>query len=547
MAFESFVWEAKSSMKIQNWFFGWHRFFGRCVLRGGARTRGVRRLCVWAGALALTCAANAVTMRPEATDEVLVNPGMGMVYYHYSNRLWAYGMYTKAGDALDWFPGTSVAYLRVLWNDVEPKEGEFAWDIFDSLAQNWVAKGKQIAFRIICCNQTENATPDWVREAGAKGVWFSYQGGKEGLSSPAPRWEPTYDDPVFLAKLENFLKAFAARYDGSPAVAFVDVGSFGMYGEGHTYCTSKLSRTETDRLARLHIALYRKHLPNTYLVVSDDMAGGADRSPSSPLMEWAHAQGVGFRDDSLMCSSKGWFHAHWGRNAARHRLPVVLETGHYELCVARGNWRKDRLLEAVVAHQASYFTIHGFPDVVLKAHAREIREMNLRLGYRFVLKDVTFPDVVTEGEPFEIASTWANVGVAPLPFNVVASLTWSLRADDGSVVWSVTDPAFDFAELAPTLEAGERPLTARTRCRWGHRAPIPPWNDQVLQTLRAAGRVTETAFDMLVPGSYTLCVSVGDRMGTPTIALPLAGGVGRRYPISKVKVLPAKSAPGCGR
>ena len=112
--------------------------------------------------------AHAATVCPTVTDDALVNPGMGMVYYHYSNRLWAYGMYTKPGDVLDWFPGTSTAYLRVLWNDVEPKEGLFNWDIFDSLAQNWIAAGKKIAFRIICCNQTENATPDWVREAGAK-------------------------------------------------------------------------------------------------------------------------------------------------------------------------------------------------------------------------------------------------------------------------------------------------------------------------------------------------------------------------------------------
>ena len=107
-------------------------------------------------ALASAIAASAATVRPQTTDEALVNPGMGMVYYHYANRLWAYGMYTKPGDVLDWFPGTSTVYLRVLWNDVEPREGQFDWDIFDSLAQNWIAAGKKIAFRIICCNQTEN-------------------------------------------------------------------------------------------------------------------------------------------------------------------------------------------------------------------------------------------------------------------------------------------------------------------------------------------------------------------------------------------------------
>ena len=48
--------------------------------------------------------------------------------------------------------------------------------------------------------------------------------------------------------------------------------------------------------------------------------------------------------------------------------------------------------------------------------------------------------------------------------------------------------------------------------------------------------MTETQFDMLAPGKYTLCVSVGDRQGTPKIALPIAGGSDRRYPVGKVVV-----------
>ena len=121
------------------------------------------------GMLALCCAfGETVTIYPKDTGEALINPGMGLVHYHYSNRLWAYGMYAKPGDTAP-LPGTSVVYFRVLWNDVEPREGEFRWDIFDSVAQSWIRDGKQIAFRIICCNQTENATPDWCARPARRG------------------------------------------------------------------------------------------------------------------------------------------------------------------------------------------------------------------------------------------------------------------------------------------------------------------------------------------------------------------------------------------
>jgi hypothetical protein len=41
-------------------------------------------------------------------------------------------------------------------------------------------------------------------------------------------WEPDYDDPVFLAKLDRYLAAMAARYDGNPEIAFVDVGALSV-------------------------------------------------------------------------------------------------------------------------------------------------------------------------------------------------------------------------------------------------------------------------------------------------------------------------------
>ena len=478
-------------------------------------------------ALGVCLSAAAATVRPEDTGEALVNPGMGLVHYHYSNRLWAYGMYSKPGDT-DPLPGTSVVYFRVLWNDIEPREGEFRWDIFDSVAQNWIKAGKQIAFRISCCNQTENATPDWVREAGAKGIWFRYRS-----ATAEPRWEPAYDDPVFLEKYTNLLKAFAARYDGDSSVAFVDVGSFGMYGEGHTGDTSKLSREETERIARLHVGLHRKLLPNTFLVLSDDVAGSTSKAPDMPFLLYLREQGVGLRDDSIMCSRQGWWHDHWGRLFAPV-LPVILETGHVTMCSSAGNWRKDRILECVDKHQASYFAFHGFPEDFRESHVEEIAAVNRRIGYRLMPLFVSFPDKAALGEPVEIVSEWVNKGVAPcLPGGFVA---WSLVDEKGNVCWSFTDESFDVRALEPALEDGPRPVRRVSRGRFGHVAPIPQWNDKVLAGLRANGRVTETSFNMLAPGDYTLCVSVGSRQGTPNIALPLTDVKDRRYPIGRITV-----------
>ena len=83
--------------------------------------------------MSLTSSAAVVT--PKATDEALVNPGMGFVFYQNSNRLWAYGSQQEPGDTLDWFPGASVIYFRLNWSTLEPEEGRYRWDVIDSYAQ----------------------------------------------------------------------------------------------------------------------------------------------------------------------------------------------------------------------------------------------------------------------------------------------------------------------------------------------------------------------------------------------------------------------------
>ena len=62
-------------------------------------------------------------VRPEATREALINPGMGWVFYHFDNSNWNYGADTPPGDTLDWFPGCSTVYFRIPWRDLEPDEG----------------------------------------------------------------------------------------------------------------------------------------------------------------------------------------------------------------------------------------------------------------------------------------------------------------------------------------------------------------------------------------------------------------------------------------
>ena len=96
-------------------------------------------------------------------------------------------------------------YIRLGWADLEPKEGEYAWvynDKFKRLIQGAKDRGLKLAFRVYYDNTdyTRTISPEYLKDAGA-----------EGFESNTGFWSPYTDDPVFLAKLEKFIKAMAGN------------------------------------------------------------------------------------------------------------------------------------------------------------------------------------------------------------------------------------------------------------------------------------------------------------------------------------------------
>ena len=153
-------------------------------------------------AAGLSAGAAEVVVRPTDDGRALVNPDMGWTMHYYSNVPANYGSLLEPGDDCAWFPGCSTVYLRMPWAYLEPAEGVYNWAALDTPAQRWIARGGQVAFRITCSESwLKYATPAWVKEAGAKGVFWTY--GK-GLAEDGHCWDPDFVDPVFLEKLPRY-------------------------------------------------------------------------------------------------------------------------------------------------------------------------------------------------------------------------------------------------------------------------------------------------------------------------------------------------------
>ena len=93
-----------------------------------------------------------------------------------------------------------------------------------------------------------------------------------------------------MQKVEKFVRALAAHYDGNPNLAFIDIGSYGNWGESHMYPISK--REISPEKYQEHLAIYRNAFKKTLLEVC------FGREIYRDVYAWAAKNGIGMRCDT---------------------------------------------------------------------------------------------------------------------------------------------------------------------------------------------------------------------------------------------------------
>jgi hypothetical protein len=453
------------------------------------------------------------SVKPADHGKALVNPDMGWTFHYYSNQIDDYGSRLEPSDTLDDFPGLSTIYLRVPWSFLELEEGHFNWELLDTPAQRWIDKGIRTAFRITVFESwMVYATPEWVRDAGARGTMVNR--GRRDI------WQPDFCDPVFLEKLENFVSAMAGRYDGNPYVDFVDIGSFGIWGEGHSAGTSEYCTR--DEGIKKHIDIYCKYFKKTLLCINDDYIGTTDlRATRFPISDYAFSRGVTLRDDSIMVQappdswySSGIAQLFWPE------MPVILETEHYGSSKRRNAFIKELFIQSVEDYHASYISIHWWPHIFLEENREAIDIINRRLGYRIKVQEVRWPENVKLGEAFTVNTFFANSGVAPCYPGGYPCIT--LKDEKGGIVSVLVDQSFNVRNLR-VGNPGEAPVETL---------------DSTFIVAPAFKDPSRTYYRNARPGNYDIFISVGSMDGTPIIELPHENDDGhKRYKLGKINIL----------
>ena len=328
-------------------------------------------------------------------DTLFANPGQGWMSQQRSPR----------GEPR--FP-CSVVYIRFNWADAEPEEGNFNWKIIDDVIAAWKPRGVAVAMRVMTCNAHSSGyytSPKWLFDAGCKS--FEYLVGGDDPTSGGkrvPRIEPDYADPIYLEKHGAFLKALGERYDGRSDVEFLDIGSYGVWGEWHTQHPAPLAVRK--EIVDLYLRAFRK---TPLVFMSDD----------AEVLNYALAHGTGFRRDGV---GSPWHEQNWigskkyagvaGMAETWKHAPVVFEWfGDYAYLQSR-QWSFDAAVDFMLNNHVTLINdnIGRVPPEAMP----QLEKLARLAGARFVLRELAHERTVKRGTPLNLQMKWANVGVGKL-------------------------------------------------------------------------------------------------------------------------------------
>ena len=367
-----------------------------------------------------------ITYALKRFDGPLTNPHKGFTVP--TEGLWTfvpefeYGPYgslnNKAWDLISYGSG----YQK--WNKLNPAKGVYDWTELEKLLNSLAEHNMGYALRVLPYspsfvrgNDTPEEEYDWtpsfVYEMGAKKVTATLQW--NGYRAAVPVW----DDPVYLQAAKEFAKALAEKYDGDPRIEYIDVRTFGEWGEWHA---SHLDGSEmpSDSIEMDMLNYYASVFKKTQLVL-----------PSSGMGDvYTHALSLGItkRDDGFIGIP--------GRpdslvRAYKANMPTIAENiaGYktmleYTDVIPGGylKWTPQRWVDAITTAHLTYYVLDQDSDCgynFYKDNKALADSMSKVIGYNFTVSQAELTTIAdAKGSTSSLNITIKNTGVAPCFFDV---------------------------------------------------------------------------------------------------------------------------------
>jgi len=332
----------------------------------------------------------------------------------------------KIRDNVKFIPRTTLTYCRWPWSWLEPQKGEFRWDIIDNTLKAARTMGQTAQLRF----QPYTQAVDYAKEPPTSKrhplyktvnvpAWYWDTGAKWEDQGVYSANEPDSNDPRYLQHFGDFIRAFAARYDGHPDLECIDMAYAGYWGESGGNSTPETAHKLTD--------IYLDSFKKTTLLSMLGTPGCTHASAEGPK----RGLKIGWRADCFgdlrngnspdVPSRLSWNHTYdlypkeitlCGVKEAWQTAPVTMET-----CGNVGTWALDeydfdKIISEGYRYHMSVFMPKNvfFPERVMD----KLVEFDKYIGYRFALRQMLLPLEAKPGAKFKAELFVDNLGCAPI-------------------------------------------------------------------------------------------------------------------------------------
>lgn len=403
-----------------------------------------------------------VVVRPTEINDVLVNPGVGFMTFQRFNgdtlnagKKWTEGYpieYQQPPDGkltANGYPRTSLAYFRIYWKFIQPKQNRYAWELIDRALKTAHSRGQSLLVRIAPYGTgADNDVPDWYR---------AMVGPETRL--PVKKWRTNPEDPRYVKYFGGMIRQLGQRYDGHPDLESVDLSIVGAWGEGAG--SDKLTQPTREALVDCYVDAFQKS--PLLMLLSDEETNKYGLSRAN----------VGWRVDCL--GDMGGFSSTWshmndyypqaiinfGMRDAWKKAPVSFEVCWVMQHWLDQGWDVDYIIDQSLKWHISSFNAKS--SAVPEQWWPQVNRWLKHMGYRLVLRKWTHSKKASAGGVLNITSWWENQGVAPCyhRFPLAIRLTQGdhsrvLLTDADIRLWLPGDNLFDSQVSVPAdLAAGQ--------------------------------------------------------------------------------------------
>ena len=309
------------------------------------------------------------------------------------------------------------------WNKLNPAKGVYDWTELEKLLNALAEHNMTYALRVlpytpsfiksdIPPQEDYDWTPPFVYEMGAKKIQIDLRG------TEYHAYAPVWDDSIYIWAAKEFAKALAEKYDGDPRIEYIDVRTFGEWGEWHTSHMLG-SVMPADSVLKDMLDYYASVFKKTQLVLPSNGFGDV----------YTHALSLGItkRDDGFIGIP--------GRpdtllRAYNANLPTIAENiaGYrtmltYDDLIPGGSqkWTAERWVNAITTAHLTYYVLDQDNDCgyyFYKDNKALADSMSKVIGYNFTVTRAELQTVTAADTTNTLNISVKNTGVAPCFFDV---------------------------------------------------------------------------------------------------------------------------------